>query len=82
MVLVIVDWPIVAVPEDIGDCNAMDWRCLANLDKAEAVDCTELALADIEILLQNLDDVLLAVALVDDTQIVVAEDLKRPNKRY
>lgn len=53
----------------------MDWHCLANLDKAAAVDYMKLVLADTEILLQNLDDVLIAVALVDDSQTVVAEDL-------
>lgn len=63
-------------PEDIDDCSAMDWHCPANLDKAEAVDCMGLVLADIEILLQNLDDVLIVVALADDNRIVVVEDLK------
>lgn len=69
------------VLEDIDDYNVMDWHCLANLDKAEAVDYMELVLADTEILLQNLDDVLIAVALVDDIQTVVAEDLKKIKTR-
>lgn len=69
------------VPEDIDDYNVMDWHCLANLDKAEAVDYMELVLADTEILLQNLDDVLIVVALVDDIQTVVAEDLKKNKTR-
>lgn len=50
---VIVDSTVVAAPEDIDDCSAMGLHCLANLveDKAEAVDCMDQALADIEILL-------------------------------
>lgn len=59
---------------DTDDYNAMDWYCLANLNKAGAVDYMELVM-DTEILLQNLDDVLLAVDLVDDIRIAVAEDL-------